>query len=67
MDLKEYVETILEDKPIGDKNKEIWLDYLVKNYSKDNDDLFVSFVSVDKIGINPNSSYKTPNGVPIDR
>lgn len=64
MDLKEYLDKVLcEDKPIGDKNKEIWLDYLKEKYSKDNEDLFVSFVSVDKIGINPNSSYKTPNGV----
>lgn len=64
MDLKEYLDKVLcEDKPIGDKNKEIWLDYLKEKYSKDNEDLFVSFVSVDKIGINPNSSYNTPNGV----
>lgn len=53
-----------EAKPVGDKNKELWLDYLKKNYSdKDVSDLFVSFVSVDKIGINPKSTFKTPNGV----
>lgn len=62
--LKEYLESLLEEKPVGDKNKELWLDYLKKKYSdKDVKNLFVSFVSEDKIGINPKSKYKTPNGI----
>lgn len=65
MIIKEYLDNLLkEDKPVGDNNKEIWLDYLKSKYSdKDVSDLFVSFVNVDKIGINPNSTYNTPNGV----
>jgi hypothetical protein len=51
-----------EDKPVGKKNKELWLEYLQKNYKPD-DNLFVSFVSVDKAGINPKSPYDTPIGV----
>jgi len=58
-----YIETLLEDKPIGDKNKELWLEYLKKNFSKNDKDIFVTFVSEDKVGINPNSVHKTPNGV----
>ena len=51
-----------EDKPVGKKNKDLWLEYLQKNYKPD-DNLFVSFVSVDKAGINPKSPYDTPIGV----
>lgn len=61
--LKEYLESLLEDKPIGDKNKELWLDYLKEKYSKNYEGLFVSFVQEDKIGINPKSKYNTPNGI----
>ena len=61
--LKEYLESLLEDKPIGDKNKELWLDYLKEKYSKNYEGLFVSFVSEDKIGINPKSHFNTPNGI----
>ena len=64
MDLKEYLNKVLyEDKPIGEKNKEIWLDYLKEKYSKDNEDLYITFVSEDKVGINPQTKYNTPIGV----
>ncbi len=58
-----YIETLLEDKPIGDKNKELWLEYLKKNYTKEDKDIFVTFVSEDKVGINPKSIWNTPNGI----
>ena len=65
MIIKEFLEKFLQEaKPVGDNNKEIWLDYLKDKYSdKSTTGLFVSFVQVDKIGINPYSTYNTPNGV----
>jgi hypothetical protein len=65
----EFLKTINEDIPVGPlKNKELWLDYLKKNF-KTPDGLFVTFVSVDKVGLNPKSPYDTPIGVytyPLD-
>lgn len=65
----EFLKTINEDIPVGFlKNKELWLDYLKKNF-KTPDGLFVTFVSVDKVGLNPKSPYDTPIGVytyPLD-
>ena len=60
-----YIETLLEDKPIGAKNRELWLNYLEKRYMSRDDieDFFVTFVSEDKVGINPKSIWETPNGV----
>jgi 3-methyladenine DNA glycosylase Tag len=58
-----FSEYITEDKPIGNKNKELWFDYLKDNFSKDPKDLYVTFVSEDKVGINPKSRWNTPNGV----
>jgi len=64
MKFGQYIE-LFEDVPVGLKNKELWLDYLKEKYSKskDLDKLYVSFVNVDKIGINPKSPYDTPIGV----
>jgi len=58
-----FSEYITEEKPIGIKNKELWFDYLKDNFSKDPKDLYVTFVSEDKVGINPKSKWNTPNGV----
>ena len=57
-----FSEYIKEDKPVGKKNKELWLEYLKKTYKPD-ENLFVTFVSEDKAGINPKSPYDTPLGV----
>jgi hypothetical protein len=64
MKFGQYIE-LFEDVPVGLKNKELWLDYLKEKYSKSKgmDKLYVSFVNVDKIGINPKSPYDTPIGV----
>ena len=64
MKFGQYIE-LFEDVPVGLKNKEIWFDYLKEKYSKskDLDKLFISFVNVDKVGINPKSPYDTPIGV----
>lgn len=64
MKFGEYVE-LFEDVPVGLKNKEIWFDYLKEKYlrSKDLDKLYISFVNVDKIGVNPKSIHDTPIGV----
>lgn len=65
----EFLKTINEDIPVGPlKNKELWLDYLKNNF-KNPENLFVTFVSVDKVGLNPKSPYDTPIGVysyPLD-
>ena len=61
MKFSEYLQ-INEDKPVGKKNKELWLEYLKKTY-KPEENLFVTFVSEDKAGINPKSPYDTPLGV----
>ncbi len=61
-----YISELLnEDKPIGAKNRELWLNYLEKRYMSRDDieDFFVTFVSEDKVGINPKSIWETPNGV----
>lgn len=59
----EFLKTINEDIPVGPlKNKELWLDYLKKNF-KTPDGLFVTFVSVDKVGANPKTVHDTPIGV----
>lgn len=61
-----YISELLnEDKPIGAKNRELWQNYLEKRYMSRDDigDFFVTFVSEDKVGINPKSIYDTPNGV----
>lgn len=60
MNFKEYIK---EDKPIGAKNKELWQEFLKKYFDKDVSDLFLTFVSEDKVGINPRSKYDTPIGV----
>ena len=61
--LKEYLESLLEEKPVGSKNKSLWLDYLKEKYSENNEDVYITFVSEDKVGINPKSRYNTPIGV----
>lgn len=64
--LENYISELLnEDKPIGAKNRELWLNYLEKRYMSRDDieDFFVTFVSEDKVGINPKSIWDTPNGV----
>lgn len=61
-----YISELLnEDKPIGAKNRELWQNYLEKRYMSRDDieDFFVTFVSEDKVGINPKSIWETPNGV----
>lgn len=61
-----YISELLnEDKPIGAKNRELWQNYLEKRYMSRDDieDYFVTFVSEDKVGINPKSIWDTPNGV----
>lgn len=64
MKFSQYI-GLFEDVPVGLKNKEIWFDYLKEKYSKskDLDKLYISFVNVDKVGINPKSPYDTPIGV----
>ncbi len=57
-----------EDIPVGLKNKELWLYYLRDNFKKPNQ-LFVTFVLKDKVGINPKTIHRTPIGVycyPLD-
>lgn len=61
MNFKKFYLTEMS-KPIGEKSKDLWFDSLSK-YKNNSDDLYITFVSVDKVGINPNSSYSTPNGV----
>lgn len=64
----EFLKQINEDIPVGLKNKELWFDYLKDNFKKP-DNLFVTFVYQDKVGINPKSIYDTPIGVytyPLD-
>lgn len=67
--LENYISELLnEDIPVGLKNKELWFDYLKDNFKKP-DNLFVTFVYQDKVGINPKSIYDTPIGVytyPLD-
>jgi hypothetical protein len=61
-----YISELLnEDKPIGAKNRELWQNYLEKRYMSRDDieEFFVTFVSEDKVGINPKSIWDTPNGV----
>lgn len=66
----EFLKTINEDIKVGVRNEEIWYDYLKEKYGdKNTDNLFVTFVNVDKVGINPKSQYDTPIGVyayPLD-
>lgn len=61
--LKEYLESLLEEKPVGSKNKVLWLEYLREKYSEENENLYITFVSEDKVGVNPQSRYNTPIGV----
>lgn len=66
MNFKEYIK---ESKPINDKNVEIWKFFLRKFEGKDVSNLFLTFVSEDKVGINPKSIHDTPIGVysyPLD-
>ena len=60
--MNEFLIGLLEDIPVGIKNEELWLDYLRNNF-KNPKQLFVTFVSVDKVGLNPKSKYDTPIGV----
>ena len=60
--MNEFLIGLLEDIPVGIKNEELWLDYLRNNF-KNPKQLFVTFVSVDKVGLNPKSQYDTPIGV----
>jgi hypothetical protein len=60
----ELQEAVQEDIPFGVKNKELWFDYLKEKYSgKDVSDLYITFVYVDKVGINPKTIFSTPIGV----
>ena len=64
MKFLEIFKTVNEDIKAGHKNEEIWLEYLQKNYSKvDLEKYYITFVAVDKVGINPQTPYETPMGV----
>lgn len=61
MKFTEYLEETIK---AGYKNEELWLDYLKEKYSKvDVEKYYISFVAIDKIGINPQTIYDTPIGV----
>lgn len=61
MKFTEYLEETIK---AGYKNEELWLDYLKEKYSNvDVEKYYISFVSIDKIGINPQTPYDTPIGV----
>lgn len=62
MKFTEYLEETIK---AGHKNEELWLDYLKEKYSKldDVEKYYISFVAIDKIGINPQTPYDTPMGV----
>ena len=60
-DFTEYLEETIK---AGYKNEELWLDYLKEKYSKvDVEKYYISFVAIDKVGINPQTVYDTPIGV----
>lgn len=64
MKFLEIFKAVNEDIKAGHKNEEIWLEYLQKNYSKvDLEKYYITFVAVDKVGINPQTPYETPMGV----
>ena len=60
-----FIEYLEETIKTGHKNEELWLDYLKEKYSKveDIEKYYISFVAIDKIGINPQTTYNTPMGV----
>lgn len=61
MKFTEYLEETIK---AGYKNEELWLDYLKDKYSKvDVEKYYITFVAVDKVGINPQTPYDTPMGV----
>lgn len=64
MKFLEIFKIVNEEIKAGHKNEEIWLEYLQKNYSKvDVEKYYITFVAVDKVGINPQTPYETPMGV----
>lgn len=64
MKFLEIYKIVNEEIKAGHKNEEIWLEYLQKNYSKvDVEKYYITFVAVDKVGINPQTPYETPIGV----
>lgn len=64
MKFLEIFKVVNEEIKAGHKNEEIWLEYLKEKYSKvDVEKYYITFVAVDKVGINPQTPYETPIGV----
>lgn len=63
MKFLEIYQKVNEDIKAGHKNEEIWVEYLKGKYSENNEDLYITFVAIDKVGINPQTPYETPIGV----
>jgi hypothetical protein len=53
---------LLEARKNPQKNKKITAYEYLKPYSK-NDDIYITFTELKKVGINPKSDFNTPNGV----
>lgn len=62
MKFKEFIK-LTESIPAGSKNKELWLNYIKEKYGKNPENLYITFVYQDKVGINPKTEHDTPSGV----
>lgn len=59
---KDVLNGILEARRNPEKNPKISIVQALEPYKND-PDIYISFTEVDKIGINPKSSFNTPNGI----
>jgi hypothetical protein len=62
MKFKEYIILLTEKRRNPEQNPKIGIVEALKPY-KDNPDIYISFTTVDKIGINPQSPHDTPLGI----
>ncbi len=57
-----FIEYLIEKRKNPLLNPKINKQQLIEKYKND-EDVYISYRSIDKIGINPNSKWKTPNGI----
>lgn len=61
--MKTFIQYLLEKRSNPDKNKKVNPIEQLFKYKDDTKNLYISYTSLKKIGINPRSRYNTPNGI----
>lgn len=61
--MQSFISYLIEKRSNPDKNEKVGGYNQLEKYRDHADGLYASYTAIDKIGINPQSSYNTPNGI----